>query len=303
MVVITAIIFALLQFTPGDPIDLFVSPEQTLTPEQRASMERELGLDRPAPVRYGYWLREVAQGNLGYRIKTGESVTAVIRSRMGPTLILMTTSMLIGCTVGVALGVIAAVRKYTLVDYALTLFAFLGTSLPAFFAGLLALYLFALEFSLFPAGGMSTPGEPFSIADRLWHLVLPAAVLAFFQVGSVLRYTRAAMLEVLGQDFVRTASAKGLRNRDVVARHGLRNALLPVVTIIGASIPTLVGGAVFTESIFSWPGMGLLYLDAVNSRDYPLIMGLTLVISTVVLLANLLTDITYAIVDPRIRFG
>lgn len=300
---ITAIIFTLLQLTPGDPLDAYLTPDQVLSEAQRASLRHELGLDRPAPVRYFFWLREVAQGNLGYGIKTGESVSAVIGRRIGPTLLLMGSGIGIGIVVGLALGIVSAVRKYSLLDFGLTIFAFLGTSMPAFFAGLVGLYLFTLRFRWFPAGGFSTPGVPFSLWDRIYHLILPALILSLFHIGAIMRYTRSAMLGVLNQDFIRTAEAKGLAWRTVVTRHALRNALLPVVTIIGASVPGLVGGAVFIESIFSWPGMGRLYLDSIEARDYPMIMGMTLMLASVILVANLLTDLAYAIVDPRIRYG
>ena len=303
LIVITAIIFTLLQLTPGDPLDAYLQPDQVLTADQRAALRHELGLDRPAPIRYLFWLREVARGDLGYRIKDGQPVARAIFQRLGPTLLLMGTGLLIAMVIGVALGVLSAIRQYSILDFALTIFAFLGLSLPAFFAGLLGLYFFALKLHWFPAGGFATPGVPFSFWDHLHHLLLPALLLSLFNIGYFMRYTRAAMLEVLGQDFVRTAQAKGLAPRVVVGTHALRNALLPVATIIGASVPGLIGGAVFIESIFSWPGMGSLYLDGIDGRDYPLIMGLTFILAIVILLANLLTDLAYAVIDPRIRYG
>lgn len=303
LVLITVVIFSLLQFTPGDPIDSFIPPDQTLSHEQRESLRAQLGLDRPAPVRYILWLREAVTGNLGYRIKTGEPVSDVVLQRLKPTLLLMSSAMLIGVSVGVTLGVISAIRRYSAIDFTLTILAFLGTSLPAFFAGLLALYTFSLRLGWFPAGGISTPGASFSILDRIHHLILPALVLSVFEIGTIMRYTRAAMLEVISQDYIRTAHAKGLMPTRVIVRHALSNALLPVITIVGANLPGLVGGAVFTETIFAWPGMGMLYLDAVNGRDFNLLMGMTLVLSTVILTINLLTDIMYGVVDPRIRLG
>lgn len=302
LLAITVLIFLLLQLTPGDPLDSYVPPDQPLPAEQREALRHQLGLDRPLVIRYLFWLRETVQGNLGYRAKTFEPVTQAIAHRIGPTLLLMGTAMVIGITAGVSLGVLAAVKQYSLLDTALTVLAFLGVSLPVYLAGLIGLYLFSLRIGWFPSGGFQTPGEPFSLLDRLHHLVLPASIIAINYVASTMRYTRSAMLEVLGQDYVRTARAKGLSERIVVGIHALRNALLPVVTIIGAYIPNLLGGAVFIESIFSWPGMGRLFLDGVESRDYPLIMGMTLILAVVILTANLLTDIAYAIVDPRIRY-
>jgi peptide/nickel transport system permease protein len=303
LIAITAIIFALLQLTPGDPLDAYLQPDQVLTADQRAALRHELGLDRPAPVRYLFWLREVARGDLGYRIKDGQPVARAIAQRLGPTLMLMGSGLLIAVAIGITLGVLSAIRQYSILDFALTVFAFLGLSLPAFFAGLLGLYIFSLKLHWFPAGGFATPGVPFSFWDHVQHLLLPAILLSLFNIGYFMRYTRAAMLEVLSQDYVRTAQAKGLAPRVVVGSHALRNALLPVATIIGASVPGLIGGAVFIESIFSWPGMGSLYLDGIDGRDYPLIMGLTLILAVVILLANLLTDLAYAVIDPRIRYG
>ncbi|MGH2533424.1 MAG: ABC transporter permease [Thermomicrobiales bacterium] len=302
LLAITIGIFLLLQLTPGDPLNAYIPPDQPLPPEQREALRRQLGLDRPLALRYLYWLRETVQGNLGYRAQTFEPVGDAIAHRIGPTLLLMGTAMAIGIASGVALGVLSAIKQYSFLDALLTVLAFLGLSVPVYLAGLLGLYIFALRVDWFPAGGYSTPGAPFSTWDRLHHLVLPASIIAVNYIASTMRYTRSAMLEVLGQDYVRTARAKGLRERLVVGVHALRNALLPVVTIIGAYIPNLLGGAVFIESIFAWPGMGRLFIDGVESRDYPLIMGLTLILAIIILTANLLTDVAYALIDPRIRY-
>jgi peptide/nickel transport system permease protein len=303
LLVITALIFTLLQLTPGDPLDSYIPPDQPLPEAQREVIRRELGLDQPPVIRYFYWLRETVQGNLGFRSKTPEPVLGAIQRSLGPTLLLMGTAMGIGISLGMVLGVFAALKQYSWLDTVLTVFAFLGVSMPVYLAGLIGLYFFAMKLGWFPAGGFSTPGQPAMIGDRLHHLVLPASIISLNYVASTMRYTRSAMLDVLGQDYVRTARAKGLFETIVVQRHALRNALLPVVTIIGTYLPALLGGAVFIESIFSWPGMGRLYLDGVESRDYPLIMGLTLVLAVAILVANLLTDLAYAVIDPRIRYG
>jgi peptide/nickel transport system permease protein len=303
LVVITALIFTLLQLTPGDPLDSYIPPDQPLPEAQREAIRRELGLDRPPVIRYFFWLRETVQGNLGFRATTPESVLGAIQRSLGPTLLLMGTAMALGISLGLVLGVVAALKQYSWLDSVLTVFAFLGVSIPAYLAGLIGLYFFAMRLGWFPAGGFSTPGQPAAIGDRLHHLILPASIIGLNFVASTMRYTRSALLDVLGQDYVRTARAKGLFEAVVVRRHALRNALLPVVTIIGTYLPALLGGAVFIESIFSWPGMGRLYLDGVESRDYPLIMGLTLVLAVTILIANLLTDIAYALIDPRIRYG
>lgn len=302
LLVITILIFGLLQLTPGDPLDAYLPPDQTISDQQKEAMRHNLGLDQPAPIRYFYWLVNTLQGNLGYRIKNFEPVTQSIGSHIWPTVILMTTALAIGVTLGIILGVLSAVKQYSWLDMIMTLGAFLGISMPAFLAGLVGLYFFALILKWFPAGGFSTPGQPVTPGDVIYHLILPGFILSIFYIASIMRYTRSAMLEVLNQDYMRTARAKGLANRVVVMRHALRNALLPVVTIIGVNIANLLGGAVFMETIFSWPGMGQLFLDGVQSRDYPLIMGLTLILATSILLVNLLTDVAYGIIDPRIRY-
>ncbi|GMA15146.1 ABC transporter permease (plasmid) [Deinococcus metallilatus] len=301
LLVITAIIFTMLQFTPGDPLDAYIPPDQVVTAEQRAIIRHDLGLDQPKVVQYGRWLQHAVQGDLGYRIKNGEPVSRELARRLPPTLLLMGAGLGLGVVLGVLFGVLAAVKRYTFTDNVLTLLAFLGISTPAFLAGLLGLYVFALKLKWFPAGGYQTPGNG-SVLDILSHLILPALILSVTYIAVLMRYTRSSILEVIHQDYVRTASAKGVAYPWVVGKHVLRNALIPVVTVIGANVANLIGGAVFLESIFSWPGTGQLYLDAIDARDYPMIMGTTLVLAAVILLANLLTDLLYGLIDPRIRY-
>jgi len=298
---ITLIVFSIQLLSPGDPLNAYVPPDFPLPEAQREALRHQLGLDEPFFTRYGYWLRETLQGNLGTSIRTHETVVNAIEHRVGATLLLMGTALTIGTLLGVLFGVISAVRQYSILDGFLTVFAFLGISTPVYLTGLLALYIFALRLGWFPAGGYSTPGQPFSATDRLSHLILPAAIIAVNYIAQTMRYTRSAMLEVLSQDYVRTARAKGLNDRIVVVRHAFRNALLPIVTLIGASVPALIGGAIFIESIFGWPGVGRLLLSGVESRDYPIIIGITFMLAIVTLIANLITDVVYALVDPRIR--
>jgi peptide/nickel transport system permease protein len=298
---ITLIVFSIQLLSPGDPLNAYVPPDFPLPEAQREALRHQLGLDQPFFTRYGYWLRETLQGNLGTSIRTHETVVHSIEHRVGATLLLMGTALTIGTALGVLFGVVAAVKQYSVLDGVLTIIAFLGISTPVYLTGLLALYFFALRLGWFPAGGYSTPGQPFSLTDRISHLILPAAIIAVNYIAQTMRYTRSAMLEVLGQDYVRTARAKGLDDRVVVARHAFRNALLPVITLIGASVPALIGGAIFIESIFGWPGIGRLLLSGVEARDYPIIIGITFLLAIVTLIANLITDITYALVDPRIR--
>ncbi|MBX7214080.1 MAG: ABC transporter permease [Thermoflexales bacterium] len=302
-IAITMAVFTLIALAPGDPMASYISPELGTDPAVIERLRHEFGFDQPIPIRYLNWLGQVAQGNLGYRIKTWDPVWPVIQQRFGPTLLLMSTALIIGILIGVPLGVYSALNKYSLPDMALTGMVFLGISTPAFLVGLGSLYLFSLQLDLFPAGGMHTLGKPESLLDTLHHLALPALILSANYIATMLRYTRAAMLDVIGEQYVTTARAKGLSERVVIVRHALRNALIPIVTVIGFSIPNLLAGAVFTETIFAWPGMGSLFIDGVNSRDFPLMMGVTLVTTTAVLLSNLITDVLYAVLNPKIRFG
>lgn len=302
LLVITAIIFTMLQFTPGDPLDAYIPPDQVMSTEQRNSIKEQLGLDQPKPVQYVKWLERAVQGDLGYRIKNGEPVNKELARRLPPTLLLMGAGLGLGILLGVLFGVLAAVKRYTTLDNTLTILAFLGISTPAFLAGLLGLYIFSLKLGWFPAGGYQTPGNG-SALDVLRHLILPAFILSITYVAILMRYTRSSMLEVIYQDYVRTGRAKGITETRLVSKHILRNALIPIVTVIGANLANLIGGAVFLESIFSWPGTGQLYLDAIDARDYPMIMGTTLVLAAVILLANLLTDLAYGVIDPRIRYS
>jgi peptide/nickel transport system permease protein len=299
---ITLFVFMFIALAPGDPLASWINPEVASDLEVLAALRAEFGLDKPLPIRYVNWLRQVLQGNLGYRTKTFDPVAWSISTRIGPTLLLMGAGLLIGVAFGIPLGIFSALRQYSWIDFTLTGFVFLGISTPVFFAGIAALFLFALRWRIFPVGGMSTIGTQSSATDILYHLILPASIIGIQYVAILLRYTRSSLLEVVHEEYITTARAKGLHERFVILRHALRNALIPVVTVIGLNIPQLVAGAVFTETIFAWPGMGTLYVDGVMSRDFPLIMGLTLVSATIILLSNLITDITYAFVDPRIRY-
>ncbi len=299
---ITVIVFSLFAFIPGDPASFYINPELATNPVQVAVIREQLGLDQPLPIRYARWLGQTLTGNLGYRTKNGDPIAFVIWLRLQATALLAGTALFIGIAVGIALGVFTALRQYSLWDYILSGLSFVGVSMPAFILGIFGLYIFSIQIPLFPAGGMSTVGQAPSWEDTLYHLALPALLLSLGYIAVFMRQTRFSMLEVLHQDYVRTARAKGLHESRVINVHTLRNALLPVVTTVGLNLPSLFVGTVFMETIFSWPGMGTLYLDAVQSRDFPLIMGLNLVTATMVLLINLMTDIAYAFVDPRIHY-
>lgn len=302
LLLITIIAFLLLQAAPGDPLNAYIPPDAPLPAEQREALRRELGLDQPLFIRYFYWLYEAAQGNLGVSARNLEPVSDAIGRRVVPTLTLMGTALVIGISVGVVLGIVGAVKKYSAIDNIMTVLAFLGISFPVYLLGLLGLYVFALQLGWLPSGGMSTPGREDGFIESVRHLILPALIISIQYIASTMRYTRSAMLEVLDQDYVRTARAKGLLERVILVRHALKNALIPIITIIGSYIPGLIGGAVFIEAIYSWPGLGSLFVEGVESRDYPLIMGLILILAILILIVNLLVDIAYAVVDPRVRY-
>jgi peptide/nickel transport system permease protein len=302
LLALSVLIFILLRLTPGDPIDAYIDPNVAMSQADMDALRARLGLDQPLPVQYLAWLGQAVQGNLGYSIQRfDQTVSGLIAQRIGPTLLLMGGGILIAVVVGISAGVVGAVRRNTLPDFVLSVLALVGISSPAFLTALLGLYVFSVRLQWIPSGGMLTPAAPFSLGDLLHHLIMPAIVLSIGYTALIMRYTRASMLEVLSQDYVRTARAKGVREFWVITKHTLRNALLPVVTLIGSTIGLAVGGAIFIETVFNWPGMGLLLVDAVGGRDYPVIMGATLVIGAAVIVVNILTDITYAIIDPRIK--
>jgi peptide/nickel transport system permease protein len=298
----TVLIFTFLLLAPGDPVSAYIKPELGDNPVMRETLRKELGLDQPAPVRYVRWLSLVLQGNLGYRAVGGQPVNEVVGRALRASLVLMGTALAIGCLVGIPFGIISALRQYSKLDFVLTALAYLGVSTPSFLLGLGGLYLLGLKLGLLPIGGMATPSQPFSMADFLRHLALPALILSFGYIAILKRYTRSSMLEVISATYITTARAKGLQEKNVVLVHAFRNALIPIITVIGLALPEMVGGAVITETVFSWPGMGALLVEGVAGRDYPLIMGISLVVGMTVLLANLLTDVAYAFADPRIRY-
>jgi len=302
LLAISVVTFTFINVAPGDPVTAMISPEDQLNKEDLDRLRRSLGLDQPLPVRYAIWLGQVLQGNLGYSYTTKEPVLQRILVRVGPTLELMGVALLISTVFGVLFGVLAALRAYSGWDYGLTVVSLFGLSVPGFFFALVALYIFSAKLRVLPAFGMQSGTGPFNLLDNLYHLILPASVLSLELMASLTRYARAAMLDVLRADFVTTARAKGLSERQVIGRHAFRNALIPLITVTTLRLPFLVGGAIIIETMFQWPGMGLLSIQAIQQRDYPVLMGLTLVIATLVLASNLLADVLYAYADPRIRY-
>lgn len=300
---ITMITFLMMNWAPGDPITSMIDPEQlvTLTKEQVERKREELGLNKPLPIRYAIWLGQVLRGNLGYSYITHLPVLENVLIRLGATMELVAAGLIIGTIGGVLMGVVSALRQYGIVDYVLSTVALIGVSTPTFFFALIALLVFSLYIPIFPAFGLNSGTGPFNLFDNLWHLALPATVLSLDMMAGGQRLARLAMLEVLHADYVTTARAKGLDERVVIGRHTFRNALLPIITMTTLRLPALFGGAYIVEFMFAWPGMALLTLDSIKFLDYQQIMGLTLMTATLVLLANLLSDILYAWADPRVR--
>ena len=306
MIGITALIFIMLELMPGDPIAAMMAPARGVvapTAEYVQELRHHYGLDKPAPIRYLKWLGQVFQGNLGSSITTSRPVVQEILDRLPATLELMGVSTLLAIIVGVPLGVFSAVKQYSIGEYILMAFSFTWVCIPGFFFGLITIYLFALHLEWLPAGGFRTVGiEEYSIIDNLKHLVLPALVLAMSSLAGYVRFTRAAMLDVLQAEYVMTARAKGVSERRVILLHAFRNALIPIVTRVGLSLAWLFSGALIVETVFRWPGLGVLTMQAVMTRDYPLISGMSFFVAVVVLAANLVTDVAYGFVDPRIRY-
>ncbi len=299
---ITLIIFLLANMLPGDAVTAMMATEAPVSQDAIDQMRINLGLDKSIVVRYAIWMKGLVQGNLGYSHITYLPVGQVIAERIGPTLELMGISLLISIVIGIILGVISALKQYTVLDYVLTVLGFIGRSIPVFFVGMLLIYFFALKLPWFPVSGMSEAGTDGGIRDNIWHLVLPMVSLSILRIAEFLRYTRASMLEQLHSDFVWTARSKGLKEKMVISKHVFRNALIPIITLIGLNIPVLFSGAIIIEQVFQWPGIGTLFVTSVTQRDYPMLMGLSLISSVVILVSNLLTDIMYAVVDPRIKY-
>lgn len=299
---ITLIVFLIASAMPGDAVMAMISPEVPVTEDLIQMRKGQLGLDQPLPIQYLRWMGRLAQGSLGFSFQTGEPVSKVIMDRVPATLELMALALLFAIVIGISLGVISALKQYSLFDYSFTLLGFTGISIPDFFFGMILIYIFALRLKVLPTSGISTAGEEFSLADNLRHVALPVLALALLRMSTFMRYTRSSMLEVVNNDFVRTARAKGVSEWLVTMRHILRNALIPIITIIGITLPALFAGSIIIETIFQWPGIGLMFIGAVTNRDSPVIMGFVLISAVIVLVSNLLTDIAYSWADPRIRY-
>lgn len=303
---LSILMFTLLVYTPGDPVELLAASDPEIRPEDIKMLRKYYGLDDPPYIRYFKWMRTVVKGDFGYSRTYSVPVIDLMGQRLVNTLWLVGTSFLIAFAAGIAIGIYSALRQYSVADYGVTIFSFIGLAMPNFWQGIVMILIFAVWIPLFPAGGMITPGVhggwPLFL-DRLWHLVLPASVLATSGMAAWTRYMRSSMLEVIRQDYVRTARAKGLAEGKVINKHAFRNALLPIITLIALSVPGVLNGAVLTETVFSWPGMGLLLFQAILGHDFNVAMAVLLFLALITVLFNLLADVAYAIVDPRIRYA
>lgn len=291
----------MMQMAPGDPTALMMDP--MIKQENLEAYKEAYGLNDNVVVQYVRWLGNIVQGNFGESlIRQGVPVSELILARLPNTLLLMLVSSIIAFIISIPLGVISATKRNSLTDYSITFVSFLGIATPNFWVGLVLIMFLSVQLGWFPTGGVATLGGDFSILDRLHHLILPAFVLATADMAGLTRYSRSSMLDVLRQDYIRTAKANGFKNKTVIFKHGLRNGLIPIITILGLMLPSFIGGSVIIESIFAWPGIGLLFVEAAFQRDYPVIMAVIVIAATLVVIGNLLADVLYAIFDPRIEY-
>ncbi|MDP8922897.1 MAG: ABC transporter permease [Chloroflexota bacterium] len=295
---VSVCVFLMVHLIPGDPAAAMLG--ENATPEALAMLRHELGLDLPLHEQYARWVAGVLGGDLGRSIRSGQPVGTALAAAIGPTVQLTALALLAAVALGVPAGIVAAIRPGSVADVLLALAALIGVSMPTFWSGLLLIYLFSLGLGWLPPSGYVSPVQ--SPLDSLRFMILPMLTLGSTVAAVVMRQTRASMLEVLGNDYIRTAHSKGLRERVVVTRHALRNALIPVITIVGLTGGLLLGGAVVTETIFAIPGMGRLIVTAIFERDFPTVQGGVLVIAVLVVFMNLLVDVLYAAVDPRVRY-
>jgi peptide/nickel transport system permease protein len=306
---VSVTVYALLHAAPGGPTGAYMR-RGSMNAADLAALEEKLGLNDPLPIQYGKWLGRVLQGDLGMAVTTKRPVAVEILDRLPNTLTLMAVAWAVTLLIAIPVGILSAIRQYSKFDHAVTTLTFIGQSIPIVWFGLMLLLVFYMKLEnpfsgepLLPAGGVQTMGAPFSLGDRVKHLILPVTMLAAGWVAWYSRFLRASMLETIHQDYVRTARAKGLSEHLVVLRHGFRNAAIPLVTLMALDVPFLFTGALFTEVIFAWPGMGRLFYAAAERRDYGLLMAIIMITSALIILANILADMIYAWLDPRIRLS
>jgi peptide/nickel transport system permease protein len=303
LILVTLLVFLVMRLLPGDPLLIFVAQSQTqsYTPEQIAELRHQYGLDKPLPMQYIDWMNGVLHGDLGKSILQSSDVSYLIKSSLPITAYLGFISVIISSILGIGFGVICALRRGKWVDNLVTVIANIGITVPAFWVGILLMYLFSLKLGWLPTGGFVSPFENFG--DSMRKVIMPVICLSLFSIASLTRQTRSSMLEVVGQDYIRTAWAKGLSERIIILRHTIKNAMIPVITILGLQVSLVFGGSVLVETVFNIPGMGRLMANAVFSHDYQIVQAGVLIIALVVVLANLAVDISYGWFDPRIRYS
>jgi peptide/nickel transport system permease protein len=299
--VITLIAFAILHLAPGDPAALLYGTD--ISAEQLAQIRASWGLDEPISVQYLKWLGNLMRGDLGRSFVDGRPALLVITERVPATLQLTLCGLLIALVLGLSVGVIAALRPHSTIGYVSTFFSTFLYSLPNFWLALLLILILSVWLKLLPSAGMESLRGPTGSMDRLAHLIMPAFVISLREMGRLIRFTRASLLDVLGQDYIRTALAKGMTTRQMIIRHALRNALIPIITLLGLSAPQILSGSIVVETVFAWPGMGRLVVESAFQRNYTVLMGEIVMVGALVIIGNLLADLAYALVDPRIRYG
>ncbi|KZX97852.1 MULTISPECIES: ABC transporter permease [unclassified Sulfitobacter] len=298
LIVVSMIGFTILHLAPGGPLSQY-AVDGSMTQADLDRLAEQLGLNRPLPVQYGEWFLRMLQGDWGVSYRDRQPVLDVIFSHLGATLELMMTATVIAVVLGVWIGTLGAIRRYSFFDSLATVGAMVALSIPTFWFGLIVIYVFSVGLDWLPSGNRYTIGDG-SFWNRVHHLVGPSIVLALVSTAVWSRYMRSSMLDVINQDYIRTARAKGVSERRILFRHAMRNALLPMITIAGVQLPVLLSGALVTETVFTWPGMGRLFLDSISYRDYPVVMGVLMFSAVIVLLGNLLADLLYSVADPRI---
>ncbi|WP_127754448.1 ABC transporter permease [Devosia sp. 1566] len=297
---ISVILFVIIQLAPGGPLDIYAE-NPSVSKEALAQIAARYGLDQPVPVQYFLWLKAILVGDWGYSIRTGRPVLDEIVLRLGPTLQLGGLAMLVSLLIAVPVGIISAARRGSKLDGTVTVLSFAGISTPVFWLALLLQLLFSVQLGWLPSAGYQSIGDG-SFIDRLRHIIMPAAVLSLATVASWSRFIRSGMIDVLHQDYIRTAYAKGRGEKAVLFYHALRNAMIPAVTVIAVDFVTIISGAVITETVFAWPGIGRLFMESMDGRDYPMLMGLMMMGSLAIVVANIVADLCYAALDPRIRY-
>ncbi len=298
---ISLILFTIIHLAPGGPLDMYLE-NPAVSAEALDQIAKAYGLDQPVPVQYFLWLKSILVGDWGYSIRTGRPVLTEIVLRLGPTLELGGLSLFISLALAIPLGIISASRRGSKLDTTVTLASFAGISIPVFWMALLLQLFFSVKLGWLPSAGYKSIGGG-DLFDRLRHIVMPAAVLSLATIASWSRFIRSGMVEVLNQDYIRTAYAKGRSEKAVVVLHALRNAMIPAVTVIAVDFGTVISGAVITETVFAWPGIGRLFMESMDGRDYPMLMGLMMMGSLGIIIANIAADLAYAALDPRIRYG